>query len=115
MVISVEIQSALPGIASSGRALVLNYAGQVGTFLEAPDLEANPFQTRAQLVIYPAGRTCNASHIIASQAIFRFVLHTRQAMQLGWFPGVRTIRLRRKKRQIYVPFVNWTMMASRLH
>src|ERR1700720_3853820 len=51
--------------------------------------------------------------IIASQAIITgsFSL-TRQAMQLGWFPGVRIRQTSAEEYgQIYVPFVNWSMMA----
>jgi KUP system potassium uptake protein len=50
--------------------------------------------------------------IIASQAIITgsFSL-TRQAMQLGWFPGLRIHQTSAEQYgQIYVPFVNWTMM-----
>jgi KUP system potassium uptake protein len=37
---------------------------------------------------------------------------TRQAMQLGWFPGVRIRQTSSEEYgQIYVPFVNWTMMV----
>jgi KUP system potassium uptake protein len=37
---------------------------------------------------------------------------TRQAMQLGWFPGVRIRQTSDEEYgQIYVPFVNWAMMA----
>src|SRR5258707_1496786 len=37
---------------------------------------------------------------------------TRQAMQLGWFPGVHIRQTSDQEYgQIYVPFVNWTMMA----
>jgi KUP system potassium uptake protein len=37
---------------------------------------------------------------------------TRQAMQLGWFPGVRVRQTSAEEYgQIYVPFVNWSMMA----
>jgi KUP system potassium uptake protein len=50
--------------------------------------------------------------IIASQAIITgsFSL-TRQAMQLGWFPGLRIRQTSDEEYgHIYVPFVNWTMM-----
>src|SRR6266576_5432506 len=52
------------------------------------------------------------STIIASLAIITgsFSL-TRQAMQLGWFPGLRIRQTSDEEYgQIYVPFVNWTMM-----
>jgi KUP system potassium uptake protein len=51
--------------------------------------------------------------IIASQAIITGSFSmTRQAMQLGWFPGVRISQTSAEEYgQIYVPFVNWSMMA----
>jgi KUP system potassium uptake protein len=51
--------------------------------------------------------------IIASQAIITGSFSmTRQAMQLGWFPGVRISQTSAEEYgQIYVPFVNWTMMV----
>src|SRR5260370_25164178 len=37
---------------------------------------------------------------------------TRKAMQLGWFPGVGISQTSAEEYgQIYVPFVNWTMMV----
>jgi len=95
-------------------ALVLNYAGQVANFLEAPDLEANPFFKLApNWSIYPLVALATLATIIASQAIITGSFSmTRQAMQLGWFPGVRINQTSAEEYgQIYVPFVNWTMMA----
>jgi len=95
-------------------ALVLNYAGQVGNFLASPDLEANPFFKLApNWSIYPLVALATLATIIASQAIITGSFSmTRQAMQLGWFPGVRINQTSAEEYgQIYVPFVNWTMMA----
>jgi KUP system potassium uptake protein len=95
-------------------ALVLNYAGQVGNFLASPDLEANPFFKLApNWLIYPLVALATLATIIASQAIITGSFSmTRQAMQLGWFPGVRINQTSAEEYgQIYVPFVNWTMMA----
>jgi KUP system potassium uptake protein len=95
-------------------ALVLNYAGQVANFLEAPDLEANPFFKLApNWSIYPLVALATLATIIASQAIITGSFSmTRQAMQLGWFPGVRINQTSAEEYgQIYIPFVNWTMMA----
>jgi KUP system potassium uptake protein len=95
-------------------ALVLNYAGQIGNFLEAPNLEANPFFTLApDWSIYPLVALATLATIIASQAIITGAFSmTRQAMQLGWFPGVRISQTSAEEYgQIYVPFVNWSMMA----
>ena len=95
-------------------ALILNYAGQIGNFLDTPNLEANPFFTLApNWSIYPLVVLATLATIIASQAIITGAFSmTRQAMQLGWFPGVRISQTSAEERgQIYVPFVNWTMMA----
>jgi KUP system potassium uptake protein len=95
-------------------ALVLNYAGQIGNFLDAPDLEANPFFKLApNWSIYPLVALATLATIIASQAIITGAFSmTRQAMQLGWFPGVRISQTSADEHgQIYVPFVNWTIMA----
>jgi KUP system potassium uptake protein len=95
-------------------ALVLNYAGQIGNFLEAPNLEANPFFKLApNWTIYPLVALATLATVIASQAIITGSFSmTRQAMQLGWFPGVRIRQTSAEEYgQIYVPFVNWSMMA----
>jgi KUP system potassium uptake protein len=94
-------------------ALLLNYAGQVALFLDDPLLNGNPFFRLApSWSIYPLVGLATAATIIASQAIITgsFSL-TRQAMQLGWFPGVRIRQTSEEYGQIYVPFVNWTMMV----
>jgi KUP system potassium uptake protein len=72
-------------------ALLLNYAGQVALFLDNPTMHGNPFFLLApSWSIYPLVGLATVATIIASQAIITgsFSL-TRQAMQLGWFPGVR--------------------------
>ena len=95
-------------------ALLLNYAGQVALFLGDPALDGNPFFRLApSWSIYPLVGLATIATIIASQAIITgsFSL-TRQAMQLGWFPGVRIRQTSSEEYgQIYVPFVNWTMMV----
>ena len=95
-------------------ALVLSYAGQTANFIDAPDLEANPFFKLApDWSIYPLVALATLATIIASQAIITGSFSmTRQAMQLGWFPGVRISQTSAEEYgQIYVPFVNWTMMV----
>ncbi|WP_407147426.1 potassium transporter Kup [Bradyrhizobium sp. ORS 86] len=95
-------------------ALVLNYAGQVGNFIASPDPSANPFFKLAPVwAIYPLVTLATLATIIASQAIITGSFSmTRQAMQLGWFPGVRINQTSAEEYgQIYVPFVNWTMMC----
>jgi KUP system potassium uptake protein len=95
-------------------ALLLNYAGQVALFLDYPAMDGNPFFRLApSWSIFPLVGLATLATIIASQAIITgsFSL-TRQAMQLGWFPGVRICQTSSEEYgQIYVPFVNWTMMV----
>jgi KUP system potassium uptake protein len=95
-------------------ALLLNYAGQVALFLSDPTMDGNPFFRLApSWSIYPLVGLATVATIIASQAIITgsFSL-TRQAMQLGWFPGMRIRQTSSDEYgQIYVPFVNWTMMV----
>lgn len=81
---------------------------------DGPQVEENPFFTIVpSWGVYPMVVLATVATIIASQAIITgsFSL-TRQAMQLGWFPGLNIRQTSdREYGQIYVPFVNWTMMA----
>jgi KUP system potassium uptake protein len=94
-------------------ALLLNYAGQTALLLDHPVVVGNPFFKLApDWAIFPLVLLATVATIIASQAIITgsFSL-TRQAMQLGWFPGLRIRQTSDEEYgQIYVPFVNWTMM-----
>ena len=98
-------------------ALLLNYAGQIALFLDDPAMSGNPFFRLApDWAVVPLVVLATVATIIASQAIITgsFSL-TRQAMQLGWFPGVRIYQTSAEEYgQIYVPSVNWTMMLFTL-
>jgi KUP system potassium uptake protein len=98
-------------------ALLLSYAGQTGLLLAHPGLTGNPFfELAPHWAILPLVVLATLATIIASQAIITGVFSlTRQAMQLGWFPGL-VIRQTSDEEygQIYVPFVNWVMMAGTL-
>lgn len=94
-------------------ALLLNYAGQTALFLEHPAGGGNPFFKLApHWAIFPLVGLATVATIIASQAIITGAFSlTRQAMQLGWFPGLRIRQTSAEEYgQIYVPFVNWAMM-----
>jgi KUP system potassium uptake protein len=94
-------------------ALLLNYAGQIGLFMSTPAPNGNPFFHLAPgWMIYPLVGLATLATIIASQAIITGSFSmTRQAMQLGWFPGVRIRQTSADAYgQIYVPFINWAMM-----
>ncbi len=96
-------------------ALLLSYAGQVAYLIEKGTVVGNPFfQIAPRWSIYPLVMLAAVATIIASQSIITGSFSmTRQAMQLGWLPGV-AIRQTSDKvyGQIYVPVVNWLMMVA---
>jgi KUP system potassium uptake protein len=95
-------------------ALLLNYAGQTAHYLGDPAITENLFfRLVPTWAIYPMVLLATLATIIASQAIITGTYSmTRQAMQLGWFPGVRIRQTSDEEYgQIYVPFINWTMMV----
>lgn len=98
-------------------ALLLCYAGQTALLLENPALEGNPFfKLSPAWAVVPLVILATIATIIASQAIITGVFSlTRQAMQLGWFPGLKIRQTSDKEYgQIYVPVVNWAMMLCTL-
>ena len=96
-------------------ALLLSYAGQTAFVMDKGTVSGNPFFLIAPgWAIYPLVVLAAVATIIASQAIITGSFSmTRQAMQLGWLPGV-TIRQTsdRVYGQIYVPAVNWLLMIG---
>jgi KUP system potassium uptake protein len=96
-------------------ALLLSYAGQTGLLIRKGAIEGNPFfQLAPAWAVYPLVFLAMIATIIASQSIVTGSFSmTRQAMQLGWLPGF-DIRQTSDKvyGQIYVPVVNWLMMAA---
>jgi KUP system potassium uptake protein len=96
-------------------ALLLNYAGQTAYLLNQDTISGNPFFTLApSWAVYPLVVLATVATIIASQAIITGSFSmTRQAMQLGWLPGVNIRQTSDAAYgQIYVPVVNWLMMAA---
>jgi len=97
--------------------LLLCYAGQTALILENPGLDGNPFFKLAPVwAVIPLVVLATFATIIASQSIITGAFSlTRQAMQLGWFPGLNIRQTSDKEYgQIYVPVVNWTMMVCTL-
>jgi KUP system potassium uptake protein len=98
-------------------SLLLSYAGQTGFLIDHPHVAGNPFFLLApQWAVYPLVVLATLATIIASQAIITGSFSmTRQAMQLGWLPGV-DIRQTSDSLygQIYVPAVNGLMMIVTL-
>lgn len=98
-------------------ALLLSYAGQTAFLLGQGSVTGNPFFLIApHWSIYPLVVLATLATIIASQAIITGSFSmTRQAMQLGWLPGM-SIRQTSDQiyGQIYVPVVNWLLMIATL-
>ena len=94
-------------------ALLLNYAGQTALLVAQPGIEGSPFFLLCPgWALFPMVVLATVATVIASQAIITgsFSL-TRQAMQLGWFPGLNIRQTSDVEYgQIYVPFINWAMM-----
>jgi KUP system potassium uptake protein len=98
-------------------ALLLNYAGQTAVLITDAGGSDNPFFKLApSWALYPTVALSTLATVIASQAIITgsFSL-TRQAMQLGWLPGMQIRQTSSEEfGQVYVPFVNWLMMLGTL-
>jgi KUP system potassium uptake protein len=96
-------------------SLLLSYAGQTAFLMDRGTVTGNPFfQIAPAWSIYPLVVLATVATIIASQAIITGSFSmTRQAMQLGWLPGVAIRQTSdRIYGQIYVPVVNWLLMAA---
>ena len=96
-------------------ALLLSYAGQVAFMDAHQGVKGNPFfASIPHVLVIPVVMLATLATIIASQAIITgtFTL-TRQAIQLGWFPGLNIRQTSDTEYgQIYVPVVNWIMMLG---
>jgi KUP system potassium uptake protein len=98
-------------------ALLLNYAGQTAIALQnTPADRSLFFQLAPAWALYPFVILATIATIIASQAIITGAFSlTRQAIQLGWLPGMQIDQTSSEEYgQIYVPFVNWQMMLGTL-
>lgn len=98
-------------------ALLLSYAGQTARLISDPGLTGNPFFRLAPgWAVIPLVVLATLATIIASQSIITGAFSlTRQAIQLGWFPGLRIRQTSDAEYgQIYVPVVNWAMMLATL-
>jgi KUP system potassium uptake protein len=102
-------------------ALLLSYAGQTAMLIGGGDAGGgrgeNPFFRAAPgWAVLPLVGLATLATIIASQAIITGAFSlTRQAIQLGWLPGMAIRQTSAEQYgQIYVPVVNWLMMAFTL-
>ncbi len=96
-------------------ALVLNYFGQGALILGDPTAIKNPFYLLApDGALVPLLVLATAAAIIASQAVISGAFSlTRAAIQMGYCPRL-TIEHTSERAigQIYVPFINWTLLAA---
>lgn len=96
-------------------ALLLNYFGQGALLISNQEAVRNPFFLMAPAwMLYPLVAIATAATIIASQAVISGAFSlTRQAVQLGYAPRLRIDQTSSKEvGQIYIPFVNWTLMVA---
>ncbi|MEZ0393112.1 MAG: potassium transporter Kup [Pseudobdellovibrionaceae bacterium] len=99
---------ALPG-------LVLNYFGQGALVLQNPEAISSPFFLLApSWALWPLVILSTIATVIASQALIAGVASlTKQAVQLGFCPRLSILHTSsREIGQIYIPFINWTMMVG---
>ena len=96
-------------------ALLLNYFGQGALLLEDPEAAHNPFYRLAPgWALYPMIILATAAAVIASQAVISGAFSlTMQAVQLGFSPRLKINHTStREFGQIYIPAVNWALMAG---
>jgi KUP system potassium uptake protein len=96
-------------------ALVLNYFGQGALLINHPETAKNPFYLLApSWALYPLVALSTLATVIASQAVISGAFSlTRQAVQLGFLPRVKIVHTSWTEiGQIFVPSVNWLLMAS---
>jgi KUP system potassium uptake protein len=96
-------------------ALALNYLGQGALLMRDPSAIENPFfRLFPEQLLVPAVVLATLAAIIASQAVISGAYSlTRQAVQLGFLPRL-TLRhtSAHEAGQIYLPAVNWTLLAG---
>ena len=96
-------------------ALLLNYFGQGALLLTNPASRESPFFLLAPAwALYPLVVLATCAAIIASQAVISGAFSiTKQAVQLGFLPRIRTSHTSESQSgQIYIPGVNWTLMLA---
>jgi KUP system potassium uptake protein len=94
--------------------LLLNYFGQGALVLGTPEAVRNPFYLLApDWLQLPLVLLATAATVIASQAVISGAFSiTSQAIKLGYLPRLPVLfTSETTSGQIYVPFVNWLLLA----
>lgn len=96
-------------------ALMLNYLGQGALLLSDPSTAASPFFSLAPSGFeLPLVLLTIVAATIATQAVISGAFSvTQQAIQLGFVPRLRIVHTA-EHGEIYIPVVNWTLMAAAL-
>jgi KUP system potassium uptake protein len=96
-------------------ALLLNYLGQGALLLKHPEFAVNPFFHLApDWALYPIIAMATVATVIASQAVISGVFSlTMAAVHFGYLPRLHIRHTsERQFGQIYVPVINWTLLAA---
>ena len=96
-------------------ALALNYLGQGALLIAEPQAVSNPFYLMfPDWALYPMIGLATAATVIASQAVISGAYSiTKQAVQLGFLPRTQVVQTSAKEiGQIYIPSINWTLLAA---
>ena len=96
-------------------ALTLNYFGQGALVLHDPTAMANPFfHMFPDWATIPMVALAACATVIASQAVISGAFSlTAHAMRMGYLPRMRIVQTSRDSiGQIYLPGVNWVLMAG---
>ena len=96
-------------------ALALNYMGQGALLIGDPSAIENPFfRMFPEAWLLPAVVLATLAAIIASQAVISGAYSmTKQAVQLGFLPRMSVLYTSaRESGQIYMPAVNWALLAG---
>jgi KUP system potassium uptake protein len=96
-------------------SLVLNYFGQGALVLADQSAASNPFfNMMPDWALIPTVGLATAATVIASQALITGAFSaTKQTIQLGFLPRLSILHTSIKDTgQIYIPAVNWTLLAG---
>jgi KUP system potassium uptake protein len=96
-------------------ALALNYMGQGALLMrDAAALENPFFRLFPPAVLLPAVMLATVATVIASQAVITGAYSmTKQVIQLGLLPRMHVLYTSEKEMgQIYIPLVNWLLLAA---
>ncbi|MET0382946.1 MAG: potassium transporter Kup [Burkholderiaceae bacterium] len=96
-------------------SLALNYMGQGALLMRDPTAIANPFYRMFPSAwVIPVVVLATMAAVIASQAVISGAFSmTKQAIQLGFLPRMEVVYTSvREAGQIYLPRVNWLLLAA---